>query len=91
MKKEGICVIQLTKINGEKILVNPVQIEFIESIPESKIIMMNDRYHIVSESQEEIMELSPKFYKGILDINRGFVGIKKDSRETEEDLKEVEE
>ena len=91
MKKEGICVIQLTKINGEKILVNPVQIEFIESIPESKIIMMNDRYHIVSESQEEIMELSSEFYKGLVEINRGFVGIKKDSRETEEGLKEVEE
>ncbi|MCI8454012.1 MAG: flagellar FlbD family protein [Lachnospiraceae bacterium] len=46
----------LTKLNGEPIGVNSGQIEYIESIPESKIIMMNGRYHIVKESQEEIVE-----------------------------------
>lgn len=68
-KKEGIGMIQLTKINEEKILINPIQIEFIESIPESKIIMMNGRYHIVSETQEEIMKLSSEFYKGLVKIS----------------------
>lgn len=70
--KEGFCVIQLTKINGEKILVNPIQIEFIESIPESKIVMMNERYHIVSETQQEIMKLSSEFYKGLVEMKMDF-------------------
>ena len=49
-------MIELTKINGDPILVNPDQIEYIEIIPESKIIMMNGRFHIVSESKETIIQ-----------------------------------
>lgn len=48
-------MIELTKLNGEPILINAVQIEYIELIPESKIIMMNGKYHIVSEDKDEIM------------------------------------
>lgn len=48
-------MIKLTKINGELILVNPGQIEYIEVIPESKIIMMNGRYHLVREDADEII------------------------------------
>ena len=84
-------MIQLTKINGEKVLVNPIQMEFIESIPESKIVMMNERYHIVSETQEEIMELSSEFYKGLVEINRDHVGIKEDLAKVDEEIPEVEE
>ena len=48
-------MIELTKINDEPILINPAQIEFIELIPESKIIMMNGKYHIVNENKDEII------------------------------------
>ena len=37
-------MIQLTKRNGERFLVNHTQIESIEMIPESKIVMMNRDY-----------------------------------------------
>lgn len=47
-------MIELTKINGETILINPIQIEYVELIPESKIIMMNGRFHIVLEDKEEL-------------------------------------
>ncbi len=47
-------MIELTKLNGEIILINPGQIEFVEIIPESKIIMTNGKYHLVSESKDEI-------------------------------------
>ncbi len=49
-------MIELTKLNGEIILINPEQIEFIEIIPESKIIMMNGRYHIVEETKDDIKQ-----------------------------------
>lgn len=48
-------MIELTKLNGEPILINSNQIEYIELIPESKIIMMNGKYHIVSEHKDEII------------------------------------
>lgn len=49
-------MIELTKINGDPMLVNPDQIEYIEIIPESKIVMMNGRFHIVSENKDIILE-----------------------------------
>ncbi len=55
----------LTKLNGEHIAVNSGQIEYIESIPESKIIMMNGKYHIVEESQEEIVARIIQFNREI--------------------------
>ncbi|KMZ54312.1 flagellar FlbD family protein [Dorea sp. D27] len=48
-------MIELTKLNGEPVLINSHQIEFIELIPESKIIMMNGKYHIVREDKDEII------------------------------------
>jgi len=47
-------LIELTKLNGEPILINAMQIEYVESIPESKVIMMNGKFHIVLETPEEI-------------------------------------
>lgn len=65
-------MIELTKLNGEPILINPNQIEYIELIPESKIIMMNGKYHIVSEHKDEIIVRIIRFYKAIHNIhNRG--------------------
>ena len=49
-------MIQLTKRNGERFLVNHTQIESIEMIPESKIVMMNRDYFIVRESPEQIIK-----------------------------------
>lgn len=49
-------MIKLTKINNAEILINHTQIEFVELIPESKVIMMNGHYHIVKESADEIIK-----------------------------------
>ncbi|MCI8834486.1 MAG: flagellar FlbD family protein [Ruminococcus sp.] len=49
-------MIMLTKLNNEKIVLNSAQIEAIEIIPESKVIMMNGKFYIVTESAEEIIE-----------------------------------
>lgn len=55
-------MIIVTKLNNEKIVVNAMQIECVEMIPESKIIMMNGRFHIVKESAEEITKKSIEYY-----------------------------
>lgn len=49
-------MIMLTKLNNEKMMVNSSQIEAVEFIPESKIIMMNGKFYIVKESAEDIIE-----------------------------------
>lgn len=61
--KEEAELIELTKLNKETILINPLQIEFVEIIPESKITMMNGKFHIVSESKEEIIERVTEFLR----------------------------
>lgn len=49
-------MIGLTKLNGKEILVNSDQIEYIETIPESKIVMMNNEYLLVKESKDTILK-----------------------------------
>lgn len=49
-------MIRLTKMNNEEFVVNCNQIECIELIPESKIILMNKDYYIVKESADEIID-----------------------------------
>ena len=63
-------MIVLTKRNHEKFLVNHLQIEYIESIPESKIVMMNHDYYLVRESTEEIINKIAEYNAKVLDIQR---------------------
>ena len=49
-------MVKSTKLNGDTILINPFQIEYVELIPESKVIMMNGHFHIVKEDEEEIIK-----------------------------------
>lgn len=58
-------MVEFKKLNGEVILINPFQIEAVEVIPDSKIIMMNGRFHIVMEKKEEIIEKITKYRKEI--------------------------
>lgn len=54
-------MIELTKLNGQPVLINSRQIEYIELIPESKIIMLNGKYHIVGEDKDRIIEKIVQF------------------------------
>ena len=66
-------MIVLTKRNHEKFLVNHLQIEYIESIPESKIVMMNHDYYLVRESVEEIIHKIAEYNAKVQDIHREIV------------------
>ena len=70
-------MIVLTKRNHEKFLVNHLQIEYIESIPESKIVMMNHDYYLVRESTEEIIEKIARYNAKVMSIQREIAVIDK--------------
>ena len=63
-------MITLKKVNNERIVLNSRQIELIETIPESKVIMMNGRFHIVKESVEEIIEKTIEYNSKIVEYSR---------------------
>ena len=50
-------MIVLTKLNNQQVLLNSSQIEAVELIPESKVVMMNGKFYLVKESAEEIIEM----------------------------------
>jgi len=68
--KGRFVMIQLTKRNGERFLVNHTQIECIEMIPESKIVMMNRDYFIVRESPDQIIKKIAEYTGKVLDVRR---------------------
>lgn len=63
-------MIVLTKMNREKFLVNHNQIECIECIPETKIVMMNHDSYLVRESAEEIVQKIMDYTAKVMDIHR---------------------
>ena len=63
-------MIVLTKRNHEKFLVNHLQIEHIECIPESKITMMNHDFYLVRETTDEIIDKIAKYNAKVMDIQR---------------------
>ena len=63
-------MIVLTKRNNERFLLNHNQIESIETIPESKIIMMNRDYFIVKETPEDIIKKIQDYNAKVQDVHR---------------------
>jgi flagellar protein FlbD len=68
-RKENAMIV-LTKRNNERFLINHNQIESIETIPESKIIMMNRDYFIVKESPEDIIKKIQDYNAKVQDVHR---------------------
>ncbi|MGL5434413.1 MAG: flagellar FlbD family protein [Lachnospiraceae bacterium] len=48
-------MIKVTRLNGEIIYLNYLQIQYIESIPETKIKMVNGAYYLVKDQVESIL------------------------------------
>ena len=63
-------MIVLTKRNNERFLVNHLQIESIEMLPESKINMMNRDYFIVKEEPEVIIKRIQEYNAKVQDVHR---------------------
>ena len=56
LKKEGLVMIKLTKLNNAEFVLNSQHIQVIESIPETKVVLTNKDYYIVKETKEEVVE-----------------------------------
>lgn len=63
-------MIKLTKLNNEIFVVNCNQIESIEMIPETKVVLMNKDFYIVQEDIDEIIEKIIEFNAKITDLNK---------------------
>lgn len=63
-------MIILTKRNQERFLLNHLQIECIECIPETKITMMNHDYYLVCENVDEIVNKIAVYNAKVQDIHR---------------------
>lgn len=63
-------MIKLTKLNNEIFVVNCNQIESIEVIPETKIVLMNKDFYIVQEDVDEIIDKIIEFNAKIADLNK---------------------
>ena len=63
-------MIKLTKLNDEVFVVNCNQIESIEMIPETKVVLMNKDFYIVQESIDDIIGKIIEFNGKIADLNK---------------------
>ena len=63
-------MILLTKRSQEKFMLNHQQIQCIEMIPETKIVMVNREYFLVRESVEEIIDKLAEYIAKVQDIHR---------------------
>ncbi|MCI9146924.1 MAG: flagellar FlbD family protein [Hungatella sp.] len=56
-------MIKVTRLSGEVLYLNIFQIESMESIPETKIKMMNGYYFLVKDSADSVIEQIRAFLK----------------------------
>ena len=63
-------MIKLTKLNNEIFVVNCSQIQSIEIIPESKVILMNKEFFVVKESADEIIKKVIEFNALVYDQHK---------------------
>ena len=56
-------MIEVTKINGQKVLINPTLIEVIEETPDTVISFSTGRKIIVKESRQELKNLVKSYRK----------------------------
>ena len=58
-------MVELTKINGQKFLVNPELMEIVEETPDTMISLTTGRKIIVKESRQEVKNLVKLYRKEI--------------------------
>ena len=61
----GTYMIEVTKMNGQKVLINPNLIEVVEETPDTVISFSTGRKIIVKESRQEVKNLVLSYKKDI--------------------------
>ena len=62
---EDLKMIEVTKLNGVKVLLNPSLFEVVEETPDTVITLTTGKKIIVKESRQEIKNLVKSYRKGI--------------------------
>lgn len=58
-------MIEVTKMNGRKVLVNPDFIELVEETPDTVVLFTTGRKIIIKESRQEVKNLVKSYRKDI--------------------------
>lgn len=58
-------MIEVTKMNGRKVLVNPDLIELVEETPDTVVLFTTGRKIIIKESRQEVKNLVESYRKDI--------------------------
>jgi flagellar protein FlbD len=58
-------VINVSKLNGNKFILNALYIETIESFPDTTISLSNGRKYVVKETVDEVQKSIIKFYQSV--------------------------
>ena len=58
-------MIEFTKMNGRKVLVNPDLIELVEETPDTVVLFTTGRKIIIKESRQEVKNLVKSYRKDI--------------------------
>ena len=59
-------MIEVTRLNGTKLLINPHLLEIVEETPDTVITLTTGHKIIVKESRQEIKNLVKSYRKGIM-------------------------
>lgn len=65
-------MIEITKLNGTKTLINPDLIELVESTPDTVLTLTTGRKIIIKESRQEVNNLVKSYRKEISAAGRVF-------------------
>lgn len=65
-------MIEITKLNGTKTLINPDLIELVESTPDTVLTLTTGRKIIIKESRQEVNNLVKSYRKEISAAGRLF-------------------
>lgn len=58
-------MIEITRLNGEKFILNALYIEQVQAFPDTTITLYNNKKMVVKEPVEQIRNLTLEFYKSI--------------------------
>ncbi len=61
-------MIKLTRLNGEIIYLNYLQVQYMESIPETKIKMVNGDFYLVKDSVESVIQQVMELFRNSITI-----------------------
>ncbi|MCR4629030.1 MAG: flagellar FlbD family protein [Bacillota bacterium] len=62
-------MIRLTRLNGEPIILNYLQILYFEEIPETKVKLANGDYYLVKDSVESIKQQVLAFLHDVISFD----------------------